>query len=315
MSEGSEQKAQYVSRRLTPADMPHLLALSLSAFGRMPEDASTLEKKFDTTALGPSCVGYLAFAENGEPGAFYGVFPLNVKIGGKIVSAAQSGNTMTHKNHQGKGLFVRLAKETYALAAEEGIRFVFGFPNANSYPGFVRKLDWQHPENMQRFSKKVTTLPVAAVASKSKWMTSCYRSLLKGRLQTREFFESSILASGQDGVLRDAAFWNYKSYGTNFTFTAGGVKVWARIDGFLYIGDIEYLPSVDYSRVLKKIARKAAWWGCHKIVFQCSADTWLSSILARDYTAGEGLPVGFVTFNGSPDVSGMRYTMADFDTF
>jgi len=49
-------------------------------------------------------------------------------------------NTATDPDYQGKGLFTRLASMTYDLGAAEGFSCVFGVANANSTPGFIRKL-------------------------------------------------------------------------------------------------------------------------------------------------------------------------------
>src|SRR5262249_23208544 len=43
-----------------------------------------------------------------------------------------------------QGMFVALATECMKLAADRGVEALYGFPNANSYPGFVRRLDWDH---------------------------------------------------------------------------------------------------------------------------------------------------------------------------
>jgi hypothetical protein len=61
-------------------------------------------------------------------------------LGGRSFDAAISVNTATHSDHQGKGLFTKLAIETYALAAQRGIQFIVGVANKNSINGFVRKL-------------------------------------------------------------------------------------------------------------------------------------------------------------------------------
>ncbi len=309
-----QQKQEYASLRITPETIPDLLTIAQSAFG-VKLDENTLRRKFDTRFTGESYIGFIARSKEQFPSAYYGVFPIKVQIDGRPYLVAQSGDTMTHKDHQGKGLFVKLAKETYHLAAENHIQMVFGFPNSNSYPGFVKKLDWQHDVDLTKFSKKIATFPMAGFAAKYSWVRSLYRSVLGSRLRSRDYFQSSILATGQNGVERSPDFWNYKAYSSNFTFRAGGVKVWARIDGVLQIGDIEYNESVDYDKVLRKIAQWAFFHGCHKIVFQCNHDTWLAGILAKSYTAEKGLPVGYLRLAESFPYSELKFTMADFDTF
>lgn len=72
--------------------------------------------------------------------AHYVCIPVSLKLFGRRVSALLSLNTATHPSYQGKGLFTQLAERTYAAAAEAGFDAVYGVANANSTPGFTRKL-------------------------------------------------------------------------------------------------------------------------------------------------------------------------------
>lgn len=75
--------------------------------------------------------------------AHYVVEPLEARLFGKVSRGVLSLNTATHPAHQGKGLFVRLASKTYDAARDQGYEFVIGVANANSTPGFIRKLGFQ----------------------------------------------------------------------------------------------------------------------------------------------------------------------------
>ena len=136
------------------------------------------EKKYNTTVFGEYAIGYLAYTHDGTPAAYYGVFPCLVEFQGKKILAAQSGDTMTHPLHQGKGLFTKLAKMTYELAKKEGVEFIFGFPNKNSYPGFVKKLNWVHKENIRTYRIKISTIPFAKAMKKMK-MNNVYNVFCK----------------------------------------------------------------------------------------------------------------------------------------
>src|SRR5665213_2921074 len=76
--------------------------------------------------------------------AHYVCIPLlaNIQSGGPR-KVLLSLNTATHPDYQGRGLFVKLASETYALAAEQGYDAVIGVANANSTHGFVNRLGFQ----------------------------------------------------------------------------------------------------------------------------------------------------------------------------
>jgi GNAT superfamily N-acetyltransferase len=85
-------------------------------------------------------VGWNAVAPDGSLAAHYVVQPIESRLGGVVERGALSFNTATHPAHQGKGLFTQLGQRTYASAAEEGCGHVVGVANANSTPGFTRKL-------------------------------------------------------------------------------------------------------------------------------------------------------------------------------
>jgi GNAT superfamily N-acetyltransferase len=81
--------------------------------------------------------------ENGQLAAHYVCVPASVSLGGEPVRVLLSLNTATHPQFQGKGLFTKLAAMTYEAAAEAGFAAIYGVANANSTPGFVRKLGFQ----------------------------------------------------------------------------------------------------------------------------------------------------------------------------
>lgn len=91
---------------------------------------------------GGQVVGFDAFDGN-RLIAHYACVPAMVRVHGSPARALLSLNTATHPEYQGKGLFTKLAEMTYRRAAELGFDCVYGVANANSTPGFVRKLGFQ----------------------------------------------------------------------------------------------------------------------------------------------------------------------------
>jgi hypothetical protein len=76
--------------------------------------------------------------------AHYAVVPQKYSRGGAAPEVwGLSLNTATSDRARGKGLFTKLARETYVQASERGLKGVIGVANANSTPGFLRKLDFQ----------------------------------------------------------------------------------------------------------------------------------------------------------------------------
>jgi len=79
---------------------------------------------------------------DGQIGAIYAVQPARVRIHGSLALAAQSVDTLVDAGFRGQGLFTRMAESLYQRVDEHGGVFVYGFPNANSAPGFFKKLGW-----------------------------------------------------------------------------------------------------------------------------------------------------------------------------
>lgn len=75
--------------------------------------------------------------------AHYVCIPQRAWVEGREVLVLLSLNTATHPDYQGKGLFTKLAAATFEAGAAAGFDGVYGVANANSTPGFVRKLGFQ----------------------------------------------------------------------------------------------------------------------------------------------------------------------------
>ncbi len=70
----------------------------------------------------------------------YAVIPVTLSEDGAPLRAALSLNTAVDARARGGGVFVKLAQQTYDAAAGRGIEAIVGVANANSTPGFVRRL-------------------------------------------------------------------------------------------------------------------------------------------------------------------------------
>lgn len=97
--------------------------------------------------------------------AHYVCIPTQMKLLGVIRTGLLSLNTATHPDFQGKGLFTRLAEQVYSSAAREGYEFIYGVANANSTPGFVRKLGFSQ---LGQLDAKIGIGPVLRRDSHSK---------------------------------------------------------------------------------------------------------------------------------------------------
>lgn len=87
-------------------------------------------------------IGFDAFFGE-ELAAHYVTIPVIYQRENRIAKGLLSLNTATGKAHQGKGLFLKLAKATYDEASRKGFEFIIGVANQNSTHGFVNKLGFK----------------------------------------------------------------------------------------------------------------------------------------------------------------------------
>jgi hypothetical protein len=74
--------------------------------------------------------------------AIYAVQPAFARVREARMLAAQSVDTLVDADFRGRRLFTTMAEAVYQRVHEGDGAFVYGFPNANSAPGFFRKLGW-----------------------------------------------------------------------------------------------------------------------------------------------------------------------------
>src|SRR5215469_3460977 len=122
----------------------------LAAYSRLLSDVFGEGPKFTEAAIAwryrDNPVGTVVGADawDGQRlAAHYAVCPLEAAIEGRVIRGLVSLNTATHPDYQGRGLFSRLAEATYEQGAAAGYEFVVGVANANSTPGFLRRLGFQ----------------------------------------------------------------------------------------------------------------------------------------------------------------------------
>lgn len=84
----------------------------------------------------------------------YAVLPTLLTFRGESFVAFRSMTTMVHPDGRGRGLFTDLANRVYAMLQADGMSMVYGFPNANSAPGFIKNLGWTvlPPDRVYDFS-------------------------------------------------------------------------------------------------------------------------------------------------------------------
>lgn len=312
---------EYYFLKLDRENIKDLISVYKEAFNK---DVSLeyLIKKNSTEAFGLSFTGFIAYhSETNETAAFYGVFPCFVKCKDQIFLAAQSGDTMTHPAHQGKGLFIKLALMTYDYVKSKGVKFVFGFPNQNSYPGFIKKLNWQHFEDMHAYLVRVRCISWIRIKKTFYLPDSLfykYCSIIlslckKGNIP----FDNSVINGARGGVLRNKDFFSYKTYEKSFVLKIKGKSLWLKPGSeYLNIGDIERCSEDEFKKIIQKLKLLAFMLGLPYLRFHCSPDVYFEEFFAKiGHKHESSYPVGWCDFNSGLELKNLKFTMGDNDTF
>ena len=289
-----------------------------SAYG-VPPDEKAFRQKYDTKELGGEVIGFMAIHKSsGTPAAFYGVFPVYVLINGAKVLAAQSGDTMTHREHQKKGLFVQLAKTCFEACREKGIAFIFGLPNTNSYHGFTKKLSWQHKDDIIRFDCKLTvkTFPLPKLLMRSGLFAGYLkysRKLLKHKMVAAPDSFTNNLPGEKAKVLRDRHYIRYKRGAEKFFIRLENIGLWMRLTDTMWIGDIDHYEQFT-GQHMKQLKRIAFWLGYNTIVFHINRDEAPAQVI-RYFKEASAQPLCIYYLDLAYSDINLLLNGADFDTW
>lgn len=313
------ENTEYRFERLQPKHYKDLVYISKSAFNIDPGIAYFINKN-KTDAFGTTNLGYIAYhKESNQPAAFYGVYAHPYVCNEKKYFVVQSGDTMTHKKHTGKGLFTLLAKLTYKLSQENGVSMVYGFPNDNSYPGFTKKLLWTHRDNISLYKLKVTTLPLLKISKKVNFFNFFYQPYLK---LINSFFKpnvdsflNSAIEIDRGGIEHSSVFFSYKKFNGSFIIKVASTHIWIKPDGFLFIGDIEKTSKAELNEIIKRIKLYAFLIGADVLQFGFSPNAYWNKQFTKKYSSEKGAAFGYLLFNNDFHIESFEYTQADLDTF
>ena len=306
----------YHIERLTDERINDLVGLYENAFGK-PTSEAEIAQKFDTSFTGYKNLGFIAYSDQGEPAAFYGVLPCYAIVDGERVLVAQSGHTMTHTNHRRAKLFVRLAEHTFEFCKQEGFKAVFGFPNVYSYAGFIKKLSWNHFDDYHAFVPRVSGFPWIRVKKLFPMLhgvhTKRQQSVLKG-LKSVEHFDNSLPLL-HPIIEHDHAFFEYKKFQNSYVKEFEGIRVWFKLtEMFLMVGDVR--SDYDFEVVHSKLSKLAKKLGVPHIRYQvCSGTPVYEACLKAGLTKGNTYPIAGIALESKFPLEKMKFTLADFDTF
>ena len=139
-------KRAWISRWISKDDLPKLeefrRTIGNGDIYSRAEMADYYEWKYFTGAPDPACVRVAD-----DSGQIVGTTAGTIKrisIRGKVVPCAEIGDAFAHPDYRNQGMFTDLGRAVSGELEKRGIDFVYARPNANSYPGFVRKFGFEN---------------------------------------------------------------------------------------------------------------------------------------------------------------------------
>jgi GNAT superfamily N-acetyltransferase len=229
--------------------------------------------------------------------AHYACVPAAASLEGSDRTVLLSLNTATHPDYQGRGLFTRLAEATYDAGARDGHALVYGVANANSTPGFLRKLGFSLAGPL---AARVGTGRVDAAAGKHAEVPARNASFVR-RWPAADLAwrVASPARPWRLGRLRDGTLAAWTPTGT------AGICAWSELGA----GDATTVPD----------ARRPPWLRLHLGLRPVGArgmrGLWVDvpqrfrssplNLIFRPLQADAGIP----------DAAGIRFNAIDFDAF
>lgn len=135
-----------------------------------PKEKKLIEWQFLNNPISKQFVDIAIDETVNKVAAIYATFSVNFKINNHLHIGSQSLDTITDIDYRGKGLFIKLAKDVYQKAADDGVALVYGFPNGNSIHGFKSKLEWEVLDPVPFMIKPIKTSYFSKKISVFKWL-------------------------------------------------------------------------------------------------------------------------------------------------
>ncbi len=307
----------YTTQKLVPGKLNDLHWLHKKSFNSK-YDFTYFKDKYNTQAYHEDLIGFFSYADE-TPAAYYGIFPIALMYNGTKVIASQSGDTMTHPDHRGKGLFVDLAKKTYQFAGESGIKFVLGFTNTKSHRGF-EKLGWTFTGKWKVFTIENKLPDTSIVFRKFPFLKRIFTNWLKKYVVKFDQIKwESFIPEGVKGyVLKDSDFFEYKKYSNAQLVSIDGFHLYLNINPYLLLGDVSYFPydkMPAFLAVLQKIAKKSL---VKKVSISISENHWLTDYFNKSgFTPQESSStIGYYNFSTDHfDFKSIMHIQGDADYF
>jgi hypothetical protein len=200
------------------------------------------------------------------------------------------------------------------------MNLIFGFPNQNSFPGFVRNHKWDHYDDMQIYLIRVKTIPWIRLkkifhlpSALHKW----WAAVIMNFVPKGEYFQNSVIEENIGGVDHSSDFFRYKQYEKSYIVKVAGKNVWFKVDDdFLVIGDMERCNAQEFLAVMSALRRIAFFLGVHHLRYQCGRGAFHEEHFSRHgVKMVKTYPIGGVNFTNIVPLRQIKFSMGDNDGY
>jgi len=147
------ERAWY-SRRYRPGDEVELLALFNRVFGKQ-RSLEHWRWQFASNPYAPPTIVVALRRGDDQVVGSHVLMPIALNASGERVLAGHTLDLVVHEDFRMQGIFQVTARECFTWALERGLRAVIAFPNPQSYPGFVRSLEWSRIRDPWRWDRRI----------------------------------------------------------------------------------------------------------------------------------------------------------------
>lgn len=312
------ETTEYVFKKLTEENFSDFMYLFKEVFNS-DAPVEELKKKHLHCHGVIKYVGFIAYHKTtNDVAAFYGVYPAEVNYKGKKEIVAQSGDTMTHPNHQKKGLFVLLAKRTFEFCQENNIKLIFGFPNKNSYPGFIKHLGFTEKEKLYNFKLLENRLELTRWAFLEKIHYRYSRFIFNNLISKGNSFENSNqYADGLAFMTHDNEYFEQKKTPNRYFIKVLDTNVWISVKGNqIYIGDIDTNDIIRLKKIVNKLKIITFFAGYRFLFFGGSSNSSLVQMLTQlGYPSGRNYIPIFKNLSSDIPIDNFSFLDSDIDVF
>ncbi len=123
-----------------------ILDLKAKVFGEKQTDLARWEWEYEQNPQGRSFIRLAVDqSESSKLAGHFATISYQLKKGRESIHACQMLDGFTNADYRRQGLFEGLANDTLQASEGGGVKLAFGFPNTNSYPCFIKKLNFLAP--------------------------------------------------------------------------------------------------------------------------------------------------------------------------